>query len=78
MSSTKQKLTKTKKILTHAKTHSKKFNPRKNIFDPGNPRKKYFDPHNPRNPRKKFTHVTHAPTQPTHPRNPRYYATHAI
>ena len=52
----------TQKIVTHAKTHAKKFDPRKNIFDPRNPRKKYFDPRNPRNPRKKLTHATQGPT----------------
>ena len=50
------------------KPTQKKFDPRKNIFDPRNPRINY-DPRNPR---------TRGPTQPTHARNPRYHATHSI
>ena len=56
-----QKIDPSKKFLTHAKTHTKKFDPRK--------------PHKNYDPRKNIlNHVTQATPViigPTHPRNPR-------
>ena len=71
--------------MTHAKTHAKKFEPRKKIYIWHTQPRKNYDL------RKMLTHVknilihvtraTHVKiwlTQTTHSLNPRYYASHVI
>ena len=58
-------------MLTLTKTHAKKFDPRKNIFDSHNPRKNLtHETHTPTDPRNQRTQVTHV----TLPRNPHDWA----